>query len=305
MAFNWPTFRTRALTAIVFVAVMLTGLLWNQWSFLVLFSIIHFGCWWEFFSLLEKIHKVVYDIYVKMGFMLLGYGLMIWFCGDAYRIANYGVKQNGFLPLSLAGFILLVFGIFMSKRIKMKSFGAAALGLIYISLSWGLMMYLFSSKFSLGITSYWFDFTGVAIPIIIIASIWINDTMAYIVGSFIGRRPLSPISPKKTWEGTIGGVILAVGIVGWIVPLFFMPKEMVSDLNASKLIFAPVALIAAITGTLGDLLESKLKRMAGVKDSGSIMPGHGGFLDRFDSLLVAIPFVSLYLYVGMQFFFKP
>jgi phosphatidate cytidylyltransferase len=239
-----------------------------------------------------------------MGFMLLGYGLMIWFCGDAYRISDYGIKQNGFLPLSLAGFILLVFGIFSSKQVKLKSFGAAALGLVYISLSWGLLIHLFSTTVSLGTTFYQFDFTGAAMPIIVIASIWINDTMAYIVGSFIGRRPLSPISPKKTWEGTIGGIILAVGIVGWLVPLFFMPKDMVSDLKVSIRLFAPVALIAAITGTLGDLLESKLKRMAGVKDSGSIMPGHGGFLDRFDSLLVAIPFVSLYVYFGLKFIFK-
>jgi len=296
MAFNWPTFRTRALTAIVFVAVMLTGLLWNQWSFLVLFSIIHFGCWWEYFRLLEKIHRVTYDIYVKMGWMLLGYGLMIWFCGNMYRIASYGVRQNVFLPVSIAGFILLIVGIFMSSKIKLKSFGAAALGILYISLSWGLLLYLFSSTINLAVPFYNFSLTGPIIPIIIIASIWINDTMAYIVGSFIGRRPLSSISPKKTWEGTIGGIILAVGIVGWLLPLLFLPKELNTDLKGTTMLFAPVALIAAVMGTLGDLLESKLKRMAGVKDSGSIMPGHGGFLDRFDSLLIAIPFVWLFLY---------
>jgi len=296
MAFNWPTFRTRALTAIVFVAVMLTGLLWNQWSFLVLFSIIHFGCWWEYFRLLEKIHRVTYDIYVKMGWMLLGYGLMIWFCGNMYRIASYGVRQNVFLPVSIAGFILLIVGIFMSSKIKLKSFGAAALGILYISLSWGLLLYLFSSTINLAVPFYNFSLTGPIIPIIIIASIWINDTMAYIVGSFIGRRPLSSIFPKKTWEGTIGGIILAVGIVGWLLPLLFLPKELNTDLKGTTMLFAPVALIAAVMGTLGDLLESKLKRMAGVKDSGSIMPGHGGFLDRFDSLLVAIPFVWLFLY---------
>ncbi|TXJ27187.1 MAG: phosphatidate cytidylyltransferase [Chitinophagaceae bacterium] len=301
MAFNWPTFRTRALTAIVFVAVMLTGLLWNQWSFLVLFSIIHFGCWWEYFRLLEKIHRVTYDIYVKMGWMLLGYGLMIWFCGNMYRIASYGVRQNVFLPVSIAGFILLIVGIFMSSKIKLKSFGAAALGILYISLSWGLLLYLFSSTINLAVPFYNFSLTGPIIPIIIIASIWINDTMAYIVGSFIGRRPLSSISPKKTWEGTIGGIILAVGIVGWLLPLLFLPKELNTDLKGTTMLFAPVALIAAVMGTLGDLLESKLKRMAGVKDSGSIMPGHGGFLDRFDSLLVAIPFVWLFLY---SLFFK-
>lgn len=296
MAFNWPTFRTRALTAIVFVAVMLTGLLWNQWSFLVLFSVIHFGCWWEYFRLLEKIHRVTYDIYVKMGWMLLGYGLMIWFCGDLYKIAGYGVRQNVFLPVSVAGFILLIAGIFMSNKIKLKSFGAAALGLLYISLSWGLLLYLFSATINLIVPLYNFSLTGPMIPIVIILSIWINDTMAYIVGSFIGRRPLSSISPKKTWEGTIGGMILAVGIVGWLLPLLFLPRELNTDLKGTTMFFAPVALIAAVMGTLGDLLESKLKRMAGVKDSGSIMPGHGGFLDRFDSLLIAIPFVWLFLY---------
>lgn len=304
MAFNWPTFRTRALTAIVFVAVMLTGLLWNQWSFLVLFSIIHFGCWWEYFRLLEKIHRVTYDIYVKMGWMLLGYGLMIWFCGNMYRIASYGVRQNVFLPVSIAGFILLIVGIFMSSKIKLKSFGAAALGILYISLSWGLLLYLFSSTINLAVPFYNFSLTGPIIPIVIIASIWINDTMAYIVGSFIGRRPLSSISPKKTWEGTIGGIILAVGIVGWLLPLLFLPKELNTDLKGTTMLFAPIALIAAVMGTLGDLLESKLKRMAGVKDSGSIMPGHGGFLDRFDSLLVAIPFVWLFLYFLYFLFFK-
>jgi phosphatidate cytidylyltransferase len=301
MAFNWPTFRTRALTAIVFVAVMLAGLLWNQWSFLVLFSVIHFGCWWEYFSLLEKIHKVTYDIYVKMGFMLLGYGLMIWFCGDVYRIGSYGIRQNGFLPVSLAGFILLIFGIFMSNRIKLKSFGAAALGIIYISLSWGLMINLFSRTYDINTASTSFVMTGVIIPIIIIASIWINDTMAYIVGSFIGRRPLSSISPKKTWEGTVGGAILAVAAVGWLIPLCFKTVREIGLVEFST-ILVPIALISAVMGTLGDLLESKLKRMAGVKDSGSIMPGHGGFLDRFDSLLVATPFVWLLLFIMGKWF---
>jgi len=296
MAFNWPTFRTRALTAIVFVAVMLIGLLWNQWSFLVLFSIIHFGCWWEFFGLLERIHKVAYDIYVKMGFMLIGYGLMIWFCGDVYRIAGYGIKQNGFLPVTLAGFVLLVFGIFMSNKIMLRSFGAAALGIVYISLSWGLLLDLYSRTHSVAVQGATIVMTGIFIPIVIIAGIWINDTMAYIVGSFIGRRPLSSISPKKTWEGTVGGGILAVAAVGWLIPLCFKTVRE-TGLEQFATILVPIALISAVMGTLGDLLESKLKRMAGVKDSGSIMPGHGGFLDRFDSLLVATPFVWLLFFV--------
>ena len=120
------------------------------------------------------------------------------------------------------------------------------------------------------------------LPAFIIGCIWINDTMAYIVGSLIGRTPLSKISPKKTWEGTIGGILLTVA-VAWLVCSRFRigTIEEVSALVLSAAI--------AVTGTIGDLFESKLKRMAGVKDSGHFMPGHGGFLDRFDSLLFAAP----------------
>ena len=290
MAFNWQTFRTRALTAIIFVVVMLAGLLWNQWSFLVLFSVIHFGCWWEYFRLLEKIHTTTYHIYTKLGLMLIGYGLMLWFCGPVYHIAGYGLKENFSLPMSGAGFILLIIGIFQKNKVELKSFGAAALGLLYISLSWGLMMNLYRlTDIYLHDTMY--VVAGYIIPVVIIASIWINDTMAYIVGSLIGKTPLSKISPKKTWEGTIGGILLCIVIIALLLPLLAFRT---TDTSLS-IFLAIIAAIAAIAGTFGDLFESKLKRMAGVKDSGHIMPGHGGFLDRFDSLLLATPFVWLFI----------
>lgn len=114
--------------------------------------------------------------------------------------------------------------------------------------------------------------------------------MAYIVGSLIGKTPLSAISPKKTWEGTIGGIILcitAITTIAWNSKLFTIKDWIV------------ISAICAVFGTIGDLLQSKLKRMANVKDSGSLMPGHGGFLDRFDSLLLATPFVWLYVYYFM------
>jgi phosphatidate cytidylyltransferase len=123
------------------------------------------------------------------------------------------------------------------------------------------------------------------IPLLIIFSLWVNDTMAYIVGSMIGRTPLSPISPKKTWEGTIGGVVLTITVISLIA--YFTKRLPVVDAGV-------MAALAAVSGTYGDLFESKLKRMAGVKDSGSIMPGHGGFLDRFDSLLFAVVAVWFY-----------
>src|SRR5690242_15791480 len=195
MAFNWQTFRKRTLTSIVFVAVMLAGLLWNQWSFLILFSIIHFGCWWEFLKLTEKIHTTSFHIYTKLGLMVMGYGLMLWFCGPIYNINNYGIKENLSLPVSAAGFALLLIGIFQKNKISIKGFGIAVLGLLYISLCWGLMMDLYDE------TDFRFHdalivFTNKTIPLILIFSLWINDTMAYLMGSLIGKTPLSKISPK-------------------------------------------------------------------------------------------------------------
>ncbi len=289
MAFNWQTFRTRTLTAIIFAAVMLLGLLWNHWSFFILFSVIHFGCWWEYLKLTEKICKTTFHPYTKLGFMVMGYGLLLWFCNPAYQISGYGFKENISLPVSAAGVALLIMGIFQQKLINVKAFGLAALGLLYISLSWGLMMYLYNET-EVHLHDTMFVVGSSIIPVLIVASIWINDTMAYIVGSLIGKTPLSKISPKKTWEGTLGGIVLAVAVTGIIAWQFDFDVKIVMT----------IALLSAIFGTFGDLIESKLKRMAGVKDSGSLLPGHGGFLDRFDSLLLATPFVWLFIYPFMK-----
>jgi phosphatidate cytidylyltransferase len=289
MAFNWKTFQTRTLTAIIFAAVMLTGLLWNKWSFLVLFSIIHFGCWWEYFNLSEKIHKTAYHVVTRIAFMLMGFSIMLLFCGPIFQINNYQLRDLSY-PVAIAGLVTLPIGFILAKNIKLKPFGTAALGLLYISLSWGLAMNLYK-EITIHIHDTYFVIAAMSHMILmIIISIWINDTMAYIVGSMIGKRPLSKISPKKTWEGTIGGIILSVVVVGLIAFI---------GLNSgpTTIYIMLLAAIACVAGTFGDLLESKLKRMAGVKDSGNIMPGHGGFLDRFDSLLLAIPAVWLYIFL--------
>ena len=290
MAFNWKTFQTRTLTAIIFAGVMLTGLLWNKWSFIALFSIIHFGCWWEYFNLLEKIHKTVYHLVTRIGFMLMGFSIMLVFCGPIFQIKNYQLRGDLSFPVAVAGLVILALGIILTKNIKLKPFGTAALGLLYISLSWGLAMNLYKE---MNINTH----DGVFVMpsrsnmiLMIIISIWINDTMAYIVGSLIGKRPLSKISPKKTWEGTIGGMVLSVVVIGLIA--FFVLNS-----GSITIYIMLLAAIASVAGTFGDLLESKLKRIAGVKDSGNIMPGHGGFLDRFDSLLFAIPAVWLYVFL--------
>ena len=224
MALNIDTLKIRSLTALIFVAIMLMGLLWNFWSFVLLFTIIHFGCWYEYVKLIKKI---------------------------------YGKNVLYFL-----------------------------LGLIYITMPI-VMMIDVAHKWHIYTTdnTNYVEFLKI-IPCLIIFSIWINDTMAYLVGSVIGKTPFSKISPKKTWEGTIGGAILCVIVISLIA--YF--TELIKVKNA-----AIIAALCAIFGTLGDLFESKLKRMANVKDSGSFMPGHGGFLDRFDSLLFAVPADWIYI----------
>ncbi|MEO8109844.1 MAG: phosphatidate cytidylyltransferase [Ginsengibacter sp.] len=235
MAFDTKTFRTRALTAIVFVVVMLVGLLWNAWSFSILLTIIHFGCWFEFIKLLKRINPTGFGYYLPLGLLYITLPVLL-IVNFGFPNTNHWLYQNGYEDA--------------------------------------------------------FQYSPI-IPCGIIFSIWINDTMAYIVGSFIGKTPLSKISPKKTWEGTMAGIILCMLVGGFVIgPMlnyFFGGENYVSRVD-----WFVVAGIAGVFGTMGDLLESKLKRMAQVKDSGTIMPGHGGFLDRFDSLLIVSTVIGIY-----------
>jgi phosphatidate cytidylyltransferase len=288
MAFNVQTFKTRALTAVIFAIIMLAGLLWNHWSFFILFTVIHFGCWVEYqklIGLIDPEYQKITPIH-KYGVMLAGWAFMLFMAGNAYAIGNLTFHVVGKVLLLVSGVVLPIWLVLLSKNFSIKTLGYSLLGLVYISVSWGLMIGIRSTGLLTQGSQVFLDM-GWIIPVILIASIWINDTMAYIVGSFIGKTPFSKISPKKTWEGTGGGAILCVAVVTLGGYFLFHVKDIVT--------LIVISLIAAIVGTTGDLLESKLKRMAGVKDSGQLMPGHGGFLDRFDSLILATPFVWLYI----------
>jgi phosphatidate cytidylyltransferase len=284
MAFNLAVFKTRALSALFFVVIMLGGLLWNQWSFLALFCIIHVGCWYEYSRLIDKIDPRFQQLNgnVRYLFMGLGFGLMFWMTDPlAYSILGVMTVKSfgGYFFLANAAMLLILL-IVHRKKLYLDGMLYLIAGVLYISLSWALMLKLrgrVSARFQ--------GDMGWILPVILIATIWINDTMAYLVGSFIGKRSLSAVSPKKTWEGTVGGVVLAVLIISYAGTAIW-------DLPFRALVL--ISLIAAVMGTFGDLLESKLKRMAGVKDSGQMMPGHGGFLDRFDSLLLATPYVWIF-----------
>ena len=285
MAFNLQTFRTRAITAIVFAMVMLFGLLWNQWSFLVLFSVIHVGCWIEYqklVGLIDKDYRGIGPLH-QYGILFAGWGLQLWMTNESYQIGRISIHVAGWWIFSIGVLVFVMDEFLLGKKFTPRLWGYSILGLVYISLSWGLMMRLWSN-----LHQTVFAGENWLMPVLLIASIWINDTMAYLVGSFIGKKSLSPVSPQKTWEGTIGGAILAVLVV--VLTGFY-----VFHLSIKPLLL--ISITAAIAGTAGDLFESKLKRLAGIKDSGRIMPGHGGFLDRFDSLLVATIVVWIVFYL--------
>ena len=281
MAFNWQTFKTRALTAIVFVVVMLGGLFYNRWSFFLLFSVVHFGGWLEYQKLVTKFNPEYSKVTAphRYGVMLAGWCLMLFFTNETLAIGTVILSQIGFW-IGIAFMIVLPLIMMLeSKQIFLKNIFYSLFGILYISLPLALMVDLRTrwdeNLYQLSMT----------IPLLVVFSLWINDTMAYIVGSLIGKTPLSKVSPKKTWEGTSGGVILTV-IVNSLLAYF---TKRLPVLDA-----AVMTALAAITGTIGDLFESKIKRLAGVKDSGAIMPGHGGFLDRFDSMLFAAIAVWFY-----------
>jgi len=289
------TFFTRTATALVFVAVMLGGILYSPFTFFLLFFMVNFFALQEYFKLIRNIDPEYAGVsgWHKNGILVASCALIMAFTGEHFiSSANLSL---GFLGWWLAVIFLLVLPIgeiLLSKEFSLKNMGYSALGLIYITLSLGLLIHLCLNYSSIRFTS---AATGTGpgwlIPLLLIIFIWINDTMAYIVGSLIGRTPFAPtISPKKTIEGTVGGMILAVAAAG--VYGYYWGQQWLSLQH-----WLALAAIAAIVGTIGDLLESKLKRMAGVKDSGKIMPGHGGFMDRFDSLLLAAPFAWLYVHL--------
>lgn len=289
MALNLKTLATRTITAAVFVAVLLNCIFWNFGSFVSLFFVVAIWGLYEFYQLSEKLGAKPYKI--------LGlFAGAILFTVSVFSNSNLAL----FFPIEhlLSIVFVLVFFIFVTALFDQKNNTVLNLaytitGIIYSVLPFMLLLNIAcidkAYTFNNPSTNYFDNLAPYNYHYVlgIILLIWASDVSAYLVGSLIGKNKLyERISPGKTWEGSIGATILTIGcsfiIANWFPELALIHWIMIS-------------IIVCVFGTIGDLVESMLKRQAGVKDSGKIMPGHGGILDRFDSLLFVSPFVYCYL----------
>ena len=263
----------RSLTGIAFVAIMLGGIIIHPFVFAPVFAIILFFTQSEFYKISEK---AGFSPQKKIG-LILGFLLFIMFFLTAKNI----IPQS-FILLSIPFLFFVFIGeLFRKNSNALKNGATTLLGLIYVALPFSLMNFIVLTQTSGGSNYYPWVLVG------IFFIIWIYDSMAYVFGSLLGKHKIAAkISPAKSWEGLIGGTIFAV-IMGIVNAVIFQEINMFN--------WIVIALITVIFGTIGDFFESKLKREIGIKDSGNILPGHGGLLDRFDSLLFAIPPVFVWL----------
>lgn len=268
--------KQRTITAIFFTAAMLGGIYGGVWPFFFLFLIIATGSLWEFLGLMLSREQPLYLVKRAGGTKL---GLFVLLLFVLYRFPalfstgdyQFWLADWPFWLAFFAGWMLLI-ELFATSRTPFQNFGYYAAGILYIILPVAMLFDLASLA----------DYRPHRV-MGILWLIWTNDTMAYLIGSQIGRTKLfERISPNKTWEGTLGGAVCTV-LMAWLLSVY------VSDFSTAQWI--AVGAVVGIFGTLGDLVESMLKRSLGVKDSGSLLPGHGGLLDRFDSFLFVLAWV--------------
>ena len=262
-------FVKRTLSGFLFVALIVSSILLSRFTFAPVFAMI---CGWSVFEF-HKISNHQPSINVNPWIALIS-GVILFLCSFLYA------SGMCFYPVySIYGFyivLVLVFELFQHKANPLNNWAYFILGQVFIALPFSLLNFiLFIDKWN---------------PLILLAvfiTIWVNDTGAYLIGVTFGKhRMFERISPKKSWEGFVGGAVAAL-ISGYI---FSMLNQQLSLMN--WLFFSE---IIVISGTFGDLIESLMKRTLEVKDSGNVIPGHGGLLDRFDSMLLVSPVIFIYL----------
>lgn len=260
----------RTITGVIFLVVVIGAILLGKISFLILFELIIIGAMYEFYTLAEK--KGLKPLRI--------YGIII---GTMIFVANYFYANNIIdvkIFLIIIPLILSVFIIELYKKSEnvFVNIGFTVLGILYIAIPFSFANYI---VFSEGIAYNFHLLLG------FFFLTWAFDTLAYVFGVSFGKHRLfERISPKKSWEGFIGGMISSLGIA-YVISIFF------KELSFAQ--WAVLSVIISIFGTYGDLVESSLKRNIDEKDSGSLLPGHGGVLDRFDAVFFTLPLFYLYL----------
>jgi phosphatidate cytidylyltransferase len=265
--------KTRAITGLFFVIVMLASVLCGQYVFSIFYLLVSLVCLHEFY-------KLIATTGVKPNMqagMLNGVLVFAFIALQFYTDIKTAHSILALLTFSLA--LIFIQELYKPSDKPFTNIAFTFLGLIFTTLP-------FSFFHALAFVNGHFNFH---FPLAFLLMLWTNDTGAYLSGRFLGRTKLfERHSPNKTWEGFIGGVVLAIG-TATIISHYF------PDVQWKQ--WASMAVYISLVGTFGDLVESMFKRSINVKDSGSILPGHGGVLDRFDGLLLSAPLVFTFLYL--------
>lgn len=282
----------RAISGAVYIALLLTSILFSTESFITLFGVFLIITIYEFSNIvnLNKVFSILFGTLVYASIVLASHynKQTTKFLNDTFN-TNISLETNIkqldliLLAITIVVSIKCILFLFYDSVQKVSTSSKYLYLLGYITLP-----FVFIVKISFGTNDY-----NPKIIIGLFVLIWTNDTFAYLVGKSMGKHKLfERVSPKKTIEGFLGGVVFAAFAGFLISKLYIQPKPEFS--NTSILIWTIIALIVSIFGTIGDLIESKFKRIAGIKDSGSIMPGHGGILDRLDSVIFVAPIIFLF-----------
>lgn len=282
----------RSISGAIYILLLIASILFSTESFFILFGLFLVIAIYEFCNLTQvnKILPLIVGTVLYSAITLISHYNKITtatinqYFGTAIEI-NVNIEQLNIVLLAITLVVSIKCILFLFyDNIQKISISSKYLYLFgYI-----ILPFVFITKISFGIKDY-----NPKIIIGLFLLIWTNDTFAYIVGKSIGKHKLfERISPKKTIEGFVGGLLFAV-LAGYLISKYYIrPKPEFSE--QSILIWTSIAAIVGVFGTIGDLIESKFKRIAGVKDSGSIMPGHGGVLDRLDSVIFVAPFIFLF-----------
>ena len=283
----------RTLTSIVFVIVLVGGILWSEASYAVLFSVITALTIWEFCGIVNKNANLQVN-----RFITTVAGTYLFLAVLSFNLNVCGSEV--FIPYIISIIYLLVSELYFDRQSSIYNWAFALMAQLYIALP-------FASINTLAFISLPQPYSVpsvVYVPMLVLSVfifLWCNDAGAYCVGSLIGKHKLFPrISPAKSWEGSIGGgviAILASQAIAYFTKDFLGPCPLTYPLA-----WAGLAAVVVVFGTWGDLVESLLKRKLGIKDSGHILPGHGGMLDRFDSSLLAFPAAVVYIYTITLYF---